>query len=167
LCVDCKKKGHASKESSYCQFSDSNDRGTPTHCPSAAGLLVQDAPVPKFDENVWAAPKALVLKRSREESIPMNLADNDLRNQINKQVEFAIDSGCTQSIVYNKALLSDYSNCHLTMSTANSGVMNCLLSGTVKIGNLKLKNCLYSPQLSTNLLSVSQLCAFNLDKKMP
>jgi hypothetical protein len=43
--------------------------------------LVQDDPVPKFDENVWATPKALMLKRSREESIPMNLADNDLRNQ--------------------------------------------------------------------------------------
>jgi hypothetical protein len=148
-CVDCKKKGHGSNASCYCEnYPDTNDHPTstttPTPYPPAAGLLLQTKKVPvlKFNENVWAAPKALMLKRSNEESIPKNLADNDLRNQIDKRLKFATYSGCTQSIVCNKTLLSDYSNCHVQMSTANSGTMNCPLIDTLKMGNLSLMNCL-------------------------
>jgi hypothetical protein len=41
--------------------------------------------------------------------VPQILPCNDLRNQIDKRVKFATDSGCPQSIVCNKALLLDMS----------------------------------------------------------
>jgi hypothetical protein len=150
--------------SRYCSKNREERETLTPNTDDGAGYLFVPAPKPIIDENVWAAPKSpkafMTVKRSREEDNP-KLNDDDLRHQIDKRVKFAIDSGCTQSIVCNKALLSDYSSCHVKMATANSGYMNCPLIGTLKIGDLVLKNCLYSPQLATNHLSVSQLCELN------
>jgi hypothetical protein len=137
-------------------------------------MLLTPKPIPKYDENVWAAPTSpkafMTVKRYCEENLKTPPAINDLRHQIEKRVKFAIDSGCTQSIVSNKTLLSDYSTCHVKMSTANSGTMHCPLVGTLRIGDLILKNCLYSTTQHKFVVRISTmrnaLCCLFRQKKL-
>ena len=69
-----------------------------------------------------------------------------------------VDSGCSQSILMNKNLLSNYQNFNLKMSSADNGTLQCIGFGDLVINqHLTLKDVLHCPTVSMNLLSTTQL----------
>ena len=69
-----------------------------------------------------------------------------------------VDSGCSQSILMNKNLLSNYQNFNLKMSSADNGTLQCIGIGDLVINqHLRLRDVLHCPILSMNLLLKAQL----------
>ena len=66
-------------------------------------------------------------------------------------------------------MLSDLEADTTPIILASGSVIEGELKGTLDLGSIKIKNCLFSPRLSTNLLSVSDLteegltCVFKKD----
>ena len=83
--------------------------------------------------------------------------NNDLNeNLIN---EYVIDSGCTQSVLCNKEHIHNYQPYQYSMSTADSGVLQCIGKGDLLINSqLTIKGVLHCPKVSMNLISSSQVC---------
>lgn len=156
-CVDCSQSKHKSKLSRRClKYQAQNTNGT-------AGILADfDAGwTPKLPFAGMAHTTPRVSKKRRmtpsvkshatPRVAPSNLCDEDLR--------FVIDSGCSQSLVNNKASLTHYTNAHFTMQTASTDVLHCPGKGDVTVNNdITITNAVYSPDATMNLLSVAQIC---------
>jgi hypothetical protein len=94
------------------------------------------------------------------------LSEDDLRHKIvgkgkanvaHRRV--AIDSGCSQTLMSNKETIQNYKTANIQMNVANDSVMHCPGKGDLAVNNdLNVSNVLHCPDVSLNLLSVSQLC---------
>ena len=77
-------------------------------------------------------------------------AKNDLR--------FVLDSGCTNTIVANKAHIENYRLSSFRMQTANNGSMHCPGAGKLITDSITLETVKHCPELALNLMSISELC---------
>lgn len=81
-------------------------------------------------------------------------------------LRFIIDSGASMTIVDNKNNIQNYSNCMRELQVADASA-NALISegnGVIQLNSaVKLKDVLYCPKVSANLLSVAQLADMGLD----
>jgi hypothetical protein len=81
-------------------------------------------------------------------------------------LRFIIDSGASMTIVDNKNNIQNYSNCMRELQVADASA-DALISegnGVIQLNsNVKLRDVLYCPKVSANLLSVAQLTDMGLD----
>jgi transposase InsO family protein len=155
-CKDCGVLGHFTKNSPKCS------KNAPDGVAGAAKRASEDDSFPGPD-----GPQKLA-KYSDE------LAQTDLRRSLkggkafsvtnSKDTEvFVLDSGCTQSILMNKELLTNFRPYEAKFMTADAGQLNIIGKGDLFINTeLTLKDVLLCPQIALNLLSVSQMCAQGL-----
>ena len=75
------------------------------------------------------------------------------------ELRFVIDSGCSQTLLKNKETIQNYTNVNFEMLTASADVLHCPGKGDIELnGDVCIRNAVFSPNASMNLLSVSQIC---------
>ena len=73
---------------------------------------------------------------------------------------FVLDSGCTQSILMNKQLLTNFRPHEATFMTADAGELKITGVGDLIINSeLILKDVLFCPKIAMNLISIGQICS--------
>lgn len=164
-CSDCHKKGHRSRESKRCKL-NSVPRETPTPDPARAGLagaLYADLKPALKETAIWDSKMGYGFSLSGKKrkvssavAISPKLATNDLRH------ELIIDSGCSNTSVFNKEHLLNYYHSPYDMRVANGEVMTAPGRGTLPLVKLTLTGVLWCPDICVNLLSVAQLCDIGL-----
>ena len=153
-CKDCGSNGHFSKGSEKCA----------KHKENAPDGVVGSAKRSSEDDSFSEQKEPPKFAKYSQE-----LGKNDLRRSIkgkacmvsnNKDPEvFVLDSGCTQSILMNKDLLTNFRSHRANFMTADAGNLSCIGIGDLFINpNLTLTDVLYCPSISLNLISVSQIC---------
>jgi hypothetical protein len=71
---------------------------------------------------------------------------------------FILDSGATKHFINDKSLLSDIkSNKNVNVITANNQCVEFNESGTIDLNGINIKDAIYAPSFTSNLLSVSKL----------
>ena len=161
-CNDCKEVGHKSVNSLKCRNHKSG---------GIAGVVSRNKRSSEDDTFGPTPDFAPYFKRAA-------LATDDLRHRINALNEKAaghafsargtmarradalvLDSGCTQSILMNKEQLQNYRPYFCNFSTADAGTLQCVSIGNLFVSpSLTVEDVLYCPEISMNLISVSQLC---------
>ena len=162
ICNDCKEVGHKSVNSIRCR----------NHKSGGIAGVVSSTKRSSEDDTFGPTPDfAPYFKRAA-------LATDDLRHRINalngkasghafsargtmvrRADALVLDSGCTQSILMNKEQLQNYRSYFCNFSTADAGTLQCVGIGNLFVSpDLTIKDVLYCPEISMNLISVSQLC---------
>ena len=161
-CKDCGEKGHKSKFSTRCSKNEVSNRESALK-ESGIAAMVHDFPVSSEQELVPFREHALMTKPAKASQFKRKQPDTDLR--------MVIDSGCSTSLIKNKKIMTNYQNSLSYMKCANesSPSLHCEGNGNIQINSqLALKDVLYCPNVTMNLLSVSQLtdlgCTVTFDK---
>jgi len=153
-CKDCKTVGHFSKNSPKCALNAASTDGV-------AGLTKRSSSEddsfadlsPQFGE--YSAPTN-DLRRKLLKSKAMMAADANIPQEPDV---FVIDSGCTQSILMNKDSLTNFRSHYATFQSADYGQIICEGIGDFVVNqDLTITDCLFSKNISMNLISESQLC---------
>ena len=162
-CKDCGVLGHYSSGSAKCAKN-----------PRVVNVSVGDQWVDQL------RPTFSKKKFNNVANAVTTLAPNDLRLALNVRKQrtsladdedFILDSGCSTSIVKNKAQLKNYLPCNITMNAANNGVLKCIGYGDLTLNKyLTIPNVLHCRQIPFNLISTSQICdlgfTMSLDKRV-
>ena len=181
ICKDCNQKGHFSRNSSRCNKHEvPRVPGTPNGTAGTAVAVTVvdvDAPAgltPSFttDEDDWTGADRKVAAHA-----PAFKSKGKVTKRVSPQSEkrsvfgvkakaflrFILDSGCTNTLLSNKHVLTDYTELsNFNMGTADGSPMKCPGKGTLTAESLSLKDVLHCPDTEMNLMSVSQLCDLGL-----
>ena len=160
VCQDCHKTGHFSKNSNRCAqhtaaavippIGVAGSLKRPSENDAFGNLTPNFAPYTKTDV---LNPNDL---RQRQKSKALMSAQT---TNVQEPDVFVLDSGCTQSILMNKTNLLNYRAHYAEFQSADYGRIICEGIGDLKVNNhLTITDCLYSPGISMNLISESQLC---------
>jgi hypothetical protein len=153
-CTDCGKSGHRSKMSHRCTMRSGEELvGHTAHYATNDDEML----VPfKEHQSALVAVKSSFKRRA-------SMDPSDLR--------YVLDSGCTTSLSKNKANLKHYSTVLSEIQVADTTApkLRCEGNGELNLtSHLSLKNVLYAPNVTLNLLSVAQLadldCRIVFDK---
>ena len=171
-CKDCDQIGHRSAKSHRCSKNETKgDFGTSevanATLPNQAYNYAEKLPKPSFFQRASLINRVNVV-------VPEDVPKNGLRHRIAKRHKtesskdvYVFDSGCNQSILFNKEKLSNYLPFSTTMSTADNGTLMCISKGDLALNNSILATTvLYCPQVSLNLIATSQLCNLGFTLEM-
>ncbi|XP_071687473.1 uncharacterized protein [Rutidosis leptorrhynchoides] len=97
--------------------------------------------------------------KTKDFKIKNNVSSINIVSNKTKSNEWIIDCGATDTMTFNKNDIIINTKPNKTkIKTANGGIIQVKGGGTVEISpNLNLKNCLYVPDLSHKLLSISHV----------
>ena len=152
-CNDCGDTGHRSRMSKRC--SKNPEKKDLAGVAGVAGLAASfatnndDEPLVPFKDKAFMTSKQKSKRRSSVNS-------SDLR--------YVIDSGCTTSLSMNKASLKHYSTVlsEIQVAAATAPKLRCEGNGELDVtSGLSIKNVLYAPNVTLNLLSVAQIADLN------
>jgi hypothetical protein len=153
-CRDCGQKGHRHKRNNKCA---KHEKANYTHTPTP----VTD--VPSSDEpDAWIEGHAFAcVERELAASTWNHKVENESHGSDAKTIRFIADSGASTHFISNKKSLANYRAEDSNASVANGGSMKIAGRGSLKLENGELTNVLHCPELSHNLLSISNLCDKN------
>ncbi|XP_071699211.1 uncharacterized protein [Rutidosis leptorrhynchoides] len=99
------------------------------------------------------------LNNTKDFKVKNNVSSTNIVSNKTKSNEWIINCGATDTMTFNKNDIIINTKPNKTkIKTANGGIIQVKGGGTVEISpNLNLKNCLYVPDLSHKLLSVSHV----------
>ena len=179
-CKDCNQTGHRSATSTRCtkyeghrsaDEANGNANATIPHRVIDDQQGYQSLPKPSF----YSSPQDVRYDlRHRINSVVKKAPSNDSCQHVAKRQKattskdvFVFDSGCSQSILFNKEKLSNYIPFTMNMLTANNGTLKCIGKGDLVLNHaITVQNVLYCPEVSLNLISTSQLCDMGLALEM-
>jgi hypothetical protein len=186
-CNDCGKKGHFNKKWRLC---DNHEVQRETKTPSSDDFKEKLVGLAS-DADLWVNEPTAGSSQPSKRKLDANETElkrprlNDLRQLIDnkspidhymcsyilmvnqnkrqkRDTSLVIDSGCARSIVINESMLQEYKSIQTSMNTANDSPLICTGIGKLPTPNFTLEDVLYSPDLTFNLLSVSQLADMDL-----
>lgn len=140
-CQDCQTVGHKTKNSQKCPKFEKGQ--------AIAGFSA--------DAEEWNPTKPFAGVASRHSS--PNGVHKKTKPKKSNDLRFVIDSGCTQTLLRNKEIISNYTDVNFEMQTASTDVLQCPGKGEITLNSdISIKNAMFSPDATMNLLSVSQIC---------
>jgi hypothetical protein len=153
-CVDCGTKGHKSKQSRFCPIQQSAESGTD----SIAGFCNKEC-----TDDALSLPKPIFTKFvgsvKKEADLRLTLQTKKRKLSSGNMNDFIIDSGCSQTILMNKNAIQNYISFSSNMRTANDGTLKCIGKGDLVLNpKLIIKDVLYCPDVTMNLVSAAQIC---------
>ena len=165
VCKDCNKKGHRTKQSNACSLNESKK-------PKEEANLLVGRRSDDFQNKTgfcFATKKRSLNDQELADNTPANkkvaFSSKDLRNKLSKNYNFVLDSGCTTTLVQDIDHIGNLRKERTTIGTAskNGQDLKANYSGSLNLSpDIILHNVLFCPEVSMNLVSVSQLCDLGL-----
>ena len=106
--------------------------------------------------NLWSNAQGSDANKVTIPYFALTVAENYWQSNESKVI---LDSGACRTYLKNKFLISNFIDQLSFVRTAQKGsILDCLGIGTFRIQNISIPEARYCPDMSLNLLSVSQLC---------
>ena len=190
-CKDCNKSGHRSSMSARCSMNSAQAQSQSGENSTANAVINSSSVIKEAEIEEVCLPKPSFFNRTNlvilgEKDLRRRLQSSIYTNRVNSVVKankvdhvtkrhkaepskdaYVLDSGCSQSILFNKEKLSNYLPFTTTMTTADNGALKCIGKGDLVLNHaITIRNVLHCPDVTLNLISTSQLCDMGLTLEM-